>query len=128
MARHDIQCSSRPVMGGPAMGTMLMMLAMPDMAFAYLKTSAIAKGRIKTIDVREAKALPGVLDILTHENMRDAVRETKFFSDGGYASNSKMPLNSPDIAYGGQTIAVVGPTGSGKSTLVTLLVPIVVAR
>src|SRR5262245_7067362 len=39
-------------------------------AFAYLVTSPIAKGRISQIDLGEALAVPGVLDILTHENTR----------------------------------------------------------
>ena len=82
-------------------------VALPDVAHAYLVTSAIAKGRIKSFDLREARALPGVLDILTHETIGDAIRPVKFFTEGGPASNSVLPLGSPEIAYGGQTIAVV---------------------
>jgi CO/xanthine dehydrogenase Mo-binding subunit len=41
--------------------------------------SPIAKGRIVGFDLTEARAVPGVLDILTHENAADAVRPTKFF-------------------------------------------------
>ncbi len=67
----------------------------------------IAKGRIRSFDLREARALPGVLDILTHETIGDAIRPVKFFTEGGPASNSVVPLGSPEIAYGGQTIAVV---------------------
>ncbi|HEY7943139.1 MAG TPA: xanthine dehydrogenase family protein molybdopterin-binding subunit, partial [Casimicrobiaceae bacterium] len=40
-------------------------------AFAYLVTSTIAKGRITALDLAEARAVPGVLDILTHENTGD---------------------------------------------------------
>ena len=35
---------------------------------AFLVTSAIAKGRIDRLDLDDARAVPGVLDILTHEN------------------------------------------------------------
>ncbi len=78
-----------------------------DLAYAYLVSSGIAKGRVKSLDVREVRTLPGVLDILSHENMSDAVAHAKFFSDGGPVSNSVVPLSSPEIAYAGQTIAVV---------------------
>ena len=81
--------------------------APPDVAYAYLVSSAIAKGRIKSFDLREARALPGVLDILTHETIGDAIRHVKYFTEGGPASNSVVPLGSAEIAYGGQTIAVV---------------------
>ena len=37
-------------------------------AYAYLVTSAIAKGRIESFDLSEAKGLRGVIDIVTHEN------------------------------------------------------------
>ena len=82
-------------------------VALPDTAYAYLVSSGIAKGRIRSFDLRAAKSVPGVLDILTHETMHDAVRHLKFMTEGGPASNTVVPLGSPDIAYGGQTIAVV---------------------
>ena len=82
-------------------------VALPDVAYAYLVTSAIAKGRIRSFDLREARALPGVLDVLTHETIGGAIRPVKFFTEGGPASNSVVPLGSAEIAYAGQTIAVV---------------------
>ena len=82
-------------------------VALPDVAYAFLVTSAIARGRITSFDLREARALPGVLDILTHETIGDAIRPVKFFTEGGPASNSVVPLGAPEIAYAGQTIAVV---------------------
>ena len=56
-------------------------VALPDTAYAYLVTSGIARGRIRSFDLREAKALPGVLDILTHETIGDAIRQVPFFTD-----------------------------------------------
>ncbi len=82
-------------------------VALPDTAYAYFVSSGIAKGRIRSFDLRVARSLPGVLDILTHETMHDAVRHLKFMTEGGPASNTVVPLGSADIAYGGQTIAVV---------------------
>ena len=82
-------------------------VALPDVAYAYLLGSRVAQGRIASFDLREARSLPGVLDILTYETMAGAIRPAKFFTQGGPASNSVMPLGSADIAYGGQPIAVV---------------------
>ena len=81
--------------------------ALPDVAFACLLSSRIAKGRIKAFDLKAARALPGVLDILTYETIGDGIRKVKFFTEGGPASNSVVPLGSAEIAYAGQTIAVV---------------------
>src|SRR5688572_22532172 len=40
----------------------------PNVAYGYVIGSSIAKGRITSINVREAKAAPGVLAIVTAEN------------------------------------------------------------
>ena len=40
----------------------------PDPAYGYVLGSAIAKGRIRSIDVSDAKAAPGVLAIVTADN------------------------------------------------------------
>jgi len=79
----------------------------PGAAYAYLLGSRIAKGRIISFDLREAKALGGVLDILTYETIGDGIRHVKYIFDGGPAQNSVVPLGSAAIAYAGQTIAVV---------------------
>ncbi|MBV9551803.1 MAG: xanthine dehydrogenase family protein molybdopterin-binding subunit [Alphaproteobacteria bacterium] len=78
-----------------------------DPAFAFLATSAIARGRIADIDEGEARAVPGVLDILTFRNIGDAVKRTKLFSDGGYVGSTIMPLGSDRIFHDGQIVAVV---------------------
>ncbi|WP_024506644.1 xanthine dehydrogenase family protein molybdopterin-binding subunit [Bradyrhizobium sp. ARR65] len=75
-------------------------------AYAYLVTSSIAKGRIDGFDLTEAKTMRGVIDIFTHENA-EKLKEIKFFSNGGYASTTIVPLNSPEIAHEGEIVAVV---------------------
>ena len=50
-------------------------------AFACLTTSAIARGAISTIDLEAARAVPGVLDILTYENA-NVVNPIKTFYRG----------------------------------------------
>jgi xanthine dehydrogenase YagR molybdenum-binding subunit len=78
-----------------------------DPVYAFLVTSAIARGRIAAIADGEARAVPGVVDILTHQNIGDAVKPTKLFSDGGYLGSTIRPLASDQIWYGGQIVAVV---------------------
>jgi xanthine dehydrogenase YagR molybdenum-binding subunit len=71
-------------------------------AFAFLVTSAIAKGRIETLDLAQARAVPGVLEIFTQENTSE-LKPGKF---GGGASTSIDKLG-PEIAHDGQIIAMV---------------------
>jgi len=74
-----------------------------DPAFAWLVTSAIARGRIRKIDLAEARSVPGVLDILTHENVGDEVKPPK----GPDQGKTTTTLESDQIWYDGQIIAVV---------------------
>jgi xanthine dehydrogenase YagR molybdenum-binding subunit len=78
-----------------------------DPVYAYLATSAIARGRITNIDDGVARAVPGVIDILTHQNIGGEVKKTKLFSEGGYLGSTIMPLGSDQIWHGGQIVAVV---------------------
>ncbi len=76
-------------------------------AYAYLLTSAVARGTIRSIDQGEARKVDGVIDILTHENMADAIKQVPFASDGGPAASSVVPLASPKIVHDGQIVAMV---------------------
>jgi xanthine dehydrogenase YagR molybdenum-binding subunit len=82
-------------------------MPLSDPVYAFLVTSAIARGRITDIDGGASCAVPGALDILTHRNMADAIKPTKLFSDGGYVGSTIMPLASDQIWHGGQIIALV---------------------
>jgi xanthine dehydrogenase YagR molybdenum-binding subunit len=75
-------------------------------AYAYLITSAIARGGIDRFDLSEAEKLPGVIAIVTHE-AAPKLKEAKSFSNGGYASTTNQPLKSAEIAEEGQIIGVV---------------------
>jgi xanthine dehydrogenase YagR molybdenum-binding subunit len=70
----------------------------PDAAYGYVVGSAIAKGRIASMDVREAKAAPGVLAIVT----ADSAGPLK--AQGFYIAK---PLAGPDIEHYHQAIALV---------------------
>src|SRR5581483_8259517 len=43
-------------------------------AYAFLVTSAISRGRVRAFDLAAAQAVPGVLLILTHQNVAGAVK------------------------------------------------------
>src|SRR5437667_6835855 len=75
-------------------------------AYAYLVTSAIARGRIAKIDLSAAKSVPGVLYIMTHEN-RPPMGKFEFFAKGGEAATAKPPLSTDRIDHEGEIVALV---------------------
>jgi xanthine dehydrogenase YagR molybdenum-binding subunit len=70
----------------------------PNAAYGYIVGSAIAKGRIGSIDIAEAKAAPGVLAIVT-------AKEAGNLGKGKF--NTVKLLAGPDIDHYAQAIAVV---------------------
>jgi xanthine dehydrogenase YagR molybdenum-binding subunit len=74
-------------------------------AFAYLVTSPIAKGSITGINLDAARAVPGVLDIFTHENTGD-LKKVGYGSSGGGATTSIQDLG-PKVQHDGQIIGMV---------------------
>jgi xanthine dehydrogenase YagR molybdenum-binding subunit len=77
------------------------------MAHAALAVSAIARGRVTSILRGAAEAMPGVLLILTHEEVGNAISPVGHLMEGGYANSSWRPLASPEIRYAGQIVAMV---------------------
>jgi len=75
-------------------------------AYAWLVTSAIAKGRINGFDLADAKAVRGVIEIVTHQNF-ETLKDAKLFASGGYASTTIQPLQGQEISHDGEIIAVV---------------------
>jgi xanthine dehydrogenase YagR molybdenum-binding subunit len=76
-----------------------------NLAHAWVVVSAIARGRITGFSLDEANAVPGVLDILTHENMTGSFRTQP--NPGGASGNATTTLESDHIWHDGQIIAVV---------------------
>src|SRR5437764_177591 len=74
-------------------------------AYAFLVTSAIARGRIERLDLAEAQAVPGVLEILTQENTQE-LEEVKFSPGGGGSTTSIQGLG-PEVEHAGQIVAMV---------------------
>src|SRR6266403_1707514 len=74
-------------------------------AYAFLVTSPIAKGRIESMDLRAAKAVPGVLEIFNYENTGE-LKDIKYARGGGGPISSIQGFG-PRIDYGGQIVALV---------------------
>ncbi len=77
-------------------------------AYGWLLVSSIAKGRIRSIDERAARALPGVLDVFTWKNI-GAIEPGKTFSQKGFMGTSIAPLQE-QIHHDGQIVALVAAT------------------
>src|SRR5689334_22919210 len=82
-------------------------MAVPNPAWAFLVTAAIARGRIVAIHEEEARRVPGVLDILTHANMQGAIKDPGFFAAGGYGGTTIVPMQGDRVLHDGQVIGVV---------------------
>jgi xanthine dehydrogenase YagR molybdenum-binding subunit len=81
----------------------------PNLAFGAVVTSTISKGRIARIDASRARAVPGVIDVLTHDN-----RPQMASTDGGYhddvapeGGSPFRPLYDDRVKFNGQPIALV---------------------
>ena len=72
-------------------------------AYAFLLTSAIARGRIAGMDLAAAQAVLGVLDILTHDNVGEQAKTPKQASGGPTTTT----LESNEIWHDGQIIGVI---------------------
>jgi xanthine dehydrogenase YagR molybdenum-binding subunit len=76
--------------------------------FAVMVQSAISRGRIRSIDEAAARALDGVVEVLTHRN---APRVTKtnfdFMLPTPFTEPNLTPLQTADVHYWGQHIAAV---------------------
>ncbi|TIT96784.1 MAG: xanthine dehydrogenase family protein molybdopterin-binding subunit, partial [Mesorhizobium sp.] len=73
-----------------------------NIAYGALATSSIAKGRVTKLHLDEARAVPGLLDIVTYGDM-DKVDRPKF---GNGSATSVGPLHDRTIFHDGQIIAL----------------------
>ena len=83
--------------------------AAPGLAHGWVLSSTIAAGRIVQIDATEALALPGVLQVFTHENRPPLAEDDDSYRDevappGG---SPFRPLHDARIHYSGQPVALV---------------------
>ncbi|MFE3099691.1 xanthine dehydrogenase family protein molybdopterin-binding subunit [Nocardia tengchongensis] len=75
-----------------------------DLAFGYLVTAPITRGRIRDIDAATVRAMPGVLAVIDHTNATRLNPEAgSYFGPDG---NLQL-LQSAEIPYAGWPVAVV---------------------
>ncbi|MGC5797970.1 aldehyde oxidoreductase molybdenum-binding subunit PaoC [Sphingomonas sp. NFX23] len=72
--------------------------AAPNAAYGYIVGSAIAKGRIESIDDADAKVAPGVLAVVTYQNAGKL---------GKAKNHTARMLAGPDVQHYDQAVAVV---------------------
>jgi xanthine dehydrogenase YagR molybdenum-binding subunit len=70
----------------------------PKAAYGYIVTSGIAKGRVSSIDTKDAEAAPGVLLVLTHLNAP---------KQGPKKGDFAPQLVSPEVSHYHQPVAFV---------------------
>jgi xanthine dehydrogenase YagR molybdenum-binding subunit len=76
-------------------------------AWAYMVISPVARARIVGIDESAARAVPGVVEILTYRNVGDLIKPGATFQEKGYMGSSMAPLADDQVRYAGQTVAMV---------------------
>ena len=84
--------------------------AYPDLAYAALVHSTIARGRITAIDTTLARAVVGVVTVLTHENapaMNPAGKMSLLDPSSMAVSTSVNYLATDQVHWNGQPVAVV---------------------
>ena len=83
---------------------------LPGLAYGVLVTRTIAKGRIQGFDTVAALKEPGVLAILTHENIPRLAKTPNAKADQKTMEGiimGFMPLTGAEIYYAGQPVAIV---------------------
>ena len=76
-------------------------------AYAALKLSSVAKGRITAINSSAAEAVAGVQLVLTHRSFNEGLGEETFVMKGGHMQSSLMPLTSDEVKHHGQIVGLV---------------------
>jgi xanthine dehydrogenase YagR molybdenum-binding subunit len=80
----------------------------PSLAYGVVVSSAVARGKITRIDAAEAIRLPGVLQVLTHENApRLPPVDPSDFDPVAAPGSLFVPLQSDEIKFSLQPVALV---------------------
>ena len=90
-------------------GTFIADFKRPGMVHAFVVRSPLAHARFTTIDRKATLAAPGVLDVITAEDLPDRGRPipTRQFSDEGSNRFLQRPLADGVVRYSGEPVAVV---------------------
>jgi len=78
-------------------------LRVPNMLHAVFVTAIIPAGRVTSVDKREALAEPGVVRVLTHDDMP----RSKVAIAGPPFAHSFLPLQDDEVRHEGQPVALV---------------------
>lgn len=79
-----------------------------DMAYGVVVNATIPRGRIAALHLDEARAVAGVLDILSHENRPHIRKLDLFYKDMTAPAGSPFkPFAGDKILYSGQPVALV---------------------
>jgi xanthine dehydrogenase YagR molybdenum-binding subunit len=80
----------------------------PNLAYGYVVSSAVARGHISRIDAADALAVPGVLHVFTHENAPRLATSDQSYRDQIAPPGSPFrPLHDGEIKYSAQPVALV---------------------
>jgi xanthine dehydrogenase YagR molybdenum-binding subunit len=80
----------------------------PNLAYGWVVSSAVARGKIIAIDVASALKLPGVLHVFTHENSPRVAQSDHNYRDEVAPPGSPFrPLQGDEIKYSAQPVALV---------------------
>lgn len=80
----------------------------PGLLYGVIVNSLIARGRIEAIHDEAARAVPGVIEVMTHHNRPHTALFEKSYVDGlGVPGSPYRPLHDAEIRFNGQPVAVV---------------------
>ena len=80
----------------------------PNLLYGVVVSSTITKGRISAIDDAEARAVPGVVEVVTHENRPNTARRDSQYEDQVAPPGSPFrPLYDNEVQFAMQPVALV---------------------
>ncbi|WP_251977603.1 xanthine dehydrogenase family protein molybdopterin-binding subunit [Salinicola avicenniae] len=78
-----------------------------NMLYGYPVPATIAHGELESLDLDEALAMPGVVEIFHHRNFPKLHRSPNSMGHGDQVSEVRLPFEDERIYYHGQYIALV---------------------
>lgn len=80
----------------------------PGLLYGWIVSSTIARGRVSAIDEAAARAVPGVVEVISHRNRRHLPGFDRSYKDENAASGSPFrPLFDDQVLFSGQPLALV---------------------
>src|SRR6266850_3999049 len=102
----------------------------PNVTYAFIVQSTIAKGTITSIDTTEAAKQTGVIRIITHQNMQKLAYSDPKDADAMVPGNAPpfRPLYSDKIVFSGQPVALVVAETFEQARFASRLVKVTYAK